>query len=487
MLKPTLLLGVTACAVAAVGWSSAVQAHGYVTKPASRGYLCRQGENTQCGNVVYEPQSLEGPDRYPASGPADGTLAAAGLTAFAPLNEQTASRWRKQPLSAGTQTFSWRFTAAHSSRDWRYFITKADWNPNLPLSRSQFEPTPFCQVDGQNRQPPMQVSHQCTVPQRTGYQVILAVWDVADTPMSFYNVIDVQMQAAGPVQPVVWQDVGDLYTERQLQVGDKVVTRVFSAQGEISALNQQLVINSVEEGEPTRWPGLLAAAVKQAQSQYQIGVLQQDQQIKVQPGKNEIYASSDSGISRVEIQHEQSPPPLPHFAVQGVERKYQLDGKPLEMKMMVDIGAAARLNVSLNQGDQAVATTSQQVEAGLHAVTLLYPQPVAGHYSLTVHFLTATGAASQKTFHLDLIAATVPTDPTPDPKPDPVPGSYDYVFGQNLKAYRAGTKVLQSKNGRIYQCKPWPYNGYCVQWSTGATQYEPGIGTHWQMAWTLLP
>lgn len=476
MLKTGLIcsLGVVA---SLWGWSGNVQAHGYVTQPASRGYLCRQGDNTQCGNVVYEPQSLEGADRYPESGPADGTLAAAGLSAFAALNEQTASRWRKLPLQAGLQTFSWRFTAAHSSRDWRYFITKANWNPNLPLSRSQFEASPFCQVDGQNRQPPMQVSHQCQVPQRSGYQVILAVWDVADTPMSFYNVIDVQMQASGPVQPVVWQDVGDLYTDRRLQVGDKVITRVFSAQGELSALSQQLVIQSAEEGEANRWPALLAAVVKKAQNQYEVGVLQPDQQIKLQPGKNEIYASSNSGISRVEIQHEQSPPPLPHFAVQGVERQYQLDGKPLELKLTVDITAAARLNLSLDQGEQAVATASYQVQAGLHQLSLQYPQPVAGHYSLTVHYLTATGASAQQSFHLDLVKPDTPTDPKP--------GHYDYVFGQELKAYRAGTRVLQSKNGLIYQCKEWPNSGYCVQWSPGATQYEPGVGSHWQMAWTL--
>lgn len=482
MLKTGMIISATVVAGLA-SWSSQLQAHGYVTQPAARGYLCRQGDNTQCGNVVYEPQSLEGPDRYPATGPADGTLAAAGLTAFAPLNEQTASRWRKQPLSAGVQTFSWRFTAAHASRDWRYFITKADWQPNLPLSRAQFEATPFCQVDGQNRQPPMQVSHQCKVPQRNGYQVILAVWDVADTPMSFYNVIDVQMQTTGPLPPVVWQDVGDLYTERQLQPGDKVITRVFSPQGEISSLNQQILINSAEEGEATRWPALLAAAVRQGQTQYQLGVLQPDQQIQLQPGKNEIYASSDSGISRVEIQHEQSPPPLPHFAVQGLERRYQLDGKPLELQLTVDIGAPARLNLSLNQADQTVAMSSQQVAAGLHQLSLFYPQPVAGHYSLTVHYLTAAGASAQKTFHLDLAAATTPTDPTPQPQP----GSYDYLFGKQLTAYRAGTRVLQRKNGRLYQCKAWPYSGYCPQWSAGATQYEPGIGSHWQMAWTLLP
>ncbi|WP_392340281.1 DUF6701 domain-containing protein [Moritella marina] len=65
-------------------------------------------------------------------------------------------------------------------------------------------------------------------------------------------------------------------------------------------------------------------------------------------------------------------------------------------------------------------------------------------------------------------------------------GNYDYIFPQSLSNYLAGTKVLQQKNNRIYQCREWPNNGYCVQWSEGSNHYEPGIGSAWAMAWTLV-
>ena len=34
-------------------------AHGYVDSPGDRAILCKQGQNTDCGAVVYEPQSLK--------------------------------------------------------------------------------------------------------------------------------------------------------------------------------------------------------------------------------------------------------------------------------------------------------------------------------------------------------------------------------------------------------------------------------------------
>jgi len=65
-------------------------------------------------------------------------------------------------------------------------------------------------------------------------------------------------------------------------------------------------------------------------------------------------------------------------------------------------------------------------------------------------------------------------------------GEYDFVFPQSLKSYTAGTKVQQPKNGKVYQCKPFPYSGYCVQWATTATQLEASVGPHWQEDWIEL-
>jgi bifunctional chitinase/lysozyme len=50
-----------------------------------------------------------------------------------------------------------------------------------------------------------------------------------------------------------------------------------------------------------------------------------------------------------------------------------------------------------------------------------------------------------------------------------------YVEG---KPYQAGEKV--QNGGAIYECKPWPYTGWCAG---PAWAYEPGVGLYWDMAW----
>ncbi|MEW5562890.1 lytic polysaccharide monooxygenase [Enterobacter asburiae] len=192
-----------AIAVASLLVSTAAWSHGYVMEPASRGYMCTPGmgqQNQDCGaGPMYEPQSIEGTDGFPQvnAGPADGKLASAGLHSMGKLDEQSSTRWAKHPISAGEHSFTWKYTAAHVTKDWRYFITKADWNPEKPLTRASFEATPFCTIDGKMQTAipgggtGVGTAHKCNVPQREGYQVIMAAWDVGDTAATFYNVIDV--------------------------------------------------------------------------------------------------------------------------------------------------------------------------------------------------------------------------------------------------------------------------------------------------------
>lgn len=173
-------------------------AHGYIDSPGSRGYLCKTGQNTDCGAVVYEPQSLEAPKGFPAAGPADGKIASAGGI-FPKLDEQSATRWSKVNISAGQNTFTWKISANHRTTSWKYYITKANWDPNAPLTRNSFDLTPFCTVNYGGVQPPSTYSDTCNVPARTGYHVILAVWEIADTANAFYNVIDVNFGGSNPV------------------------------------------------------------------------------------------------------------------------------------------------------------------------------------------------------------------------------------------------------------------------------------------------
>ncbi|WP_259392087.1 lytic polysaccharide monooxygenase [Paenibacillus thiaminolyticus] len=181
-------------------FSGKALAHGYIDSPSSRADLCAKGVNKKCGFIIYEPQSLEAHKGFPAAGPADGKIASAN-GAFPELDQQSATRWSKVSITPGTTTFHWTIEANHATTSWKYYITKQNWNPDEPLTRASFDLTPFCSVDYKGKQPPHSYSDTCDVPSRTGYQVILAVWEIADTANAFYNVIDVDFGGGSPVDP----------------------------------------------------------------------------------------------------------------------------------------------------------------------------------------------------------------------------------------------------------------------------------------------
>lgn len=74
---------------------------------------------------------------------------------------------------------------------------------------------------------------------------------------------------------------------------------------------------------------------------------------------------------------------------------------------------------------------------------------------------------------------TVVPTPTPTPIPTSNPGNYPLYQG-GTGSYVAGS-IVQGTDGNIYECKPWPYSGWC---NGAAVAYAPGTGSHWQSAWT---
>lgn len=396
-----------------------VFAHGYVSKPESRGLLCKMGKNTKCGGVMYEPQSLEGLNGYPARGPANGRIASANQDSFSELDQQAPNRWSQVNIPTGANDFTWTFTANHTTRNFRYYITKNGWNPATPLSRQSFEAKPFCEVDGQLKKPPMQVTHKCNVPNdHQGQHIILAVWDIGDTVNAFYNVIDANIGAGQPItapppppppSPVpagVWADVGDINPIDDLNPNDRVKARVFDTNGENPKLQTELVIATAQDGKRNQWPLLLAEKINKEHDNIRAGIKGSNGLITPAKGKNDIFAKGDSRITRVEIKIESAPSTVP---------------APVLPKPPVN----------------PTPTTP--------------PKP--------------------------------PITPPPIPalKP-PVNASYDHVYPDNIKTYKAGTKVLGSDQ-KVYQCKPFPYNGWCT---IHASQYTPGKGSHWNDAWSLV-
>ena len=78
--------------------------------------------NVNCAPIQYEPQSVEGIGGFPQLGPSDGQIAGAGH--FPALDVQTVDRWKKVTLNGGANTFKWKLTAPHSTKEWKYYITK---------------------------------------------------------------------------------------------------------------------------------------------------------------------------------------------------------------------------------------------------------------------------------------------------------------------------------------------------------------------------
>ncbi|WP_240665842.1 lytic polysaccharide monooxygenase [Agromyces sp. LHK192] len=198
---PTLAVAMAvATGLAMLGIAGPAFAHGWIGGSGSD-LIARQAMpgNSDIGLVKWEPQSLEATGGFPETGPADGKIASAGIAQFSELDVQSATRWAKNEVSPGPHRFGWTYTAPHRTAEWRYFITKRGWDPNRPLERSSFELLQVVAHDhsAANTNP----VHTITIPgDRSGYHIVLAVWEVYDTPNAFYNVVDLDI-SGGPSTP----------------------------------------------------------------------------------------------------------------------------------------------------------------------------------------------------------------------------------------------------------------------------------------------
>ncbi|MEU3513193.1 lytic polysaccharide monooxygenase [Streptomyces longwoodensis] len=176
--------------------SGGASGHGYTDLPISRQKLCQNGTVSNCGDIQWEPQSVEGPKGFPAAGPADGQLCSGGNSRFSQLSSPrtpSGGAWPTTRVTGGqSYTFRWQFTAMHATTDFKYYVTRQGWNQDHNLSRSDLNLTPFLTVPYGGQRPPSTLSHSGTLPSGlSGHHVILAVWTVADTGNAFYACSDV--------------------------------------------------------------------------------------------------------------------------------------------------------------------------------------------------------------------------------------------------------------------------------------------------------
>ncbi|MGB0910290.1 MAG: lytic polysaccharide monooxygenase [Nitrospirales bacterium] len=76
-------------------------------------------------------------------------------------------------------------------------------------------------------------------------------------------------------------------------------------------------------------------------------------------------------------------------------------------------------------------------------------------------------------------------DDDPDGEPDDGPGDNDpptdVTYPDGIGTYQPGT-VVKGTTGLRYQCKPFPFSGWCNQ---APRYYAPGTGLAWEQAWIL--
>lgn len=376
----------TALMLAALTMPSHLSAHGYVAIPESRAFLCEQLLNVLCGAVQYEPQSVEGTDRFPEGGPLDGQLASAGIKAFFPLDQLGVGRWWKNWVEPGPIQIHWQFTAPHSSRDFRYFITKDTWDPSQPLSRDQFELNPFCEVDFNNQRPEFEWNHWCDLPEREGYHIVLAVWDVADTVMSFYNVLDLYYKS--PEHNAM--PVAVIPDDQDLTRGAAVRLLLANADGPMEALNYEYRIRTSVEGQANVWPKLFAQSLNhhlpewvRAGFKAADGIEPEDQDNRIFAWNPEVVSAKLSIVTQTE---EQS------LGITGLLEHYRLDSHQLlSLDLEFHTEFFNQLRIALIHDNQLLTTESLGIYPGATPWSMTLQQPPTGLYVLKIEWVDFRG------------------------------------------------------------------------------------------------
>ncbi|MDR6316631.1 lytic polysaccharide monooxygenase [Actinoplanes couchii] len=150
---------------------SPASAHGYISSPPSRQANCASGAVSGCGDIIYEPQSVEAPK--------GSTQCNGGGSRFAVLND-TSKAWPAATVGTSV-TFNWVITARHATSTWEYFIGG----------------TRLASFNDNGAQPGATKSHTVSLAGFSGRQTVLARWNIADTINAFYSCVDVNIGGTG--------------------------------------------------------------------------------------------------------------------------------------------------------------------------------------------------------------------------------------------------------------------------------------------------
>ncbi|WP_449064082.1 lytic polysaccharide monooxygenase auxiliary activity family 9 protein [Planomonospora algeriensis] len=188
------------------------QAHGSMSNPPSRAYVCKtegpdNPKSAACKAAVaaggtqafydwHEVSRLDAGGRHRQIIP-DGQLCGAGRDKYRGLNLARAD-WPATRVSPGPLTITYHATAPHANSNFEFYITKPGWNPTQPLRWSDLEHIRTFN----NQNPTTYTNWTINLPQRSGRALIYSIWQrVVGSEEAFYTCSDVDFGGGADPSP----------------------------------------------------------------------------------------------------------------------------------------------------------------------------------------------------------------------------------------------------------------------------------------------
>ncbi|MFJ1975141.1 lytic polysaccharide monooxygenase [Streptomyces sp. NPDC087903] len=125
----------------------------------------------------------------------DGSLCSAGNDEFKGLDLARAD-WPATGVRSGSYTFKYRVTAPHKGT-FKVYVTKAGYDPAKPLAWADLDLDHPVATAADPVASGGFYTFSGSLPERTGRQVLYAIWQRSDSPEAFYSCSDVSFGGSG--------------------------------------------------------------------------------------------------------------------------------------------------------------------------------------------------------------------------------------------------------------------------------------------------
>ncbi|KRW57077.1 chitinase [Aeromonas allosaccharophila] len=157
------------------------------------------------------------------------------------------------------------------------------------------------------------------------------------------------------------------------------------------------------------------------------------------------------------------------FTVSAMGSDYTIVNGQVSIRFNVTTANPVQITATLEQNGRSHGTTSSKVN-GTSTLVLQGNNVTDGSYDVVI-----TGLADGQKPVVQRFPITLAEES------DNGGNDGDYPAYAPNTGYQAGDRV--SNAGGNYECKPWPYSGWC---GGSTSHYAPGTGSAWSDAWTKL-